>query len=402
MRSVARKIKKRIFKEEKPLRIGVITNLVLADNFVRNKMASATSDEWMMALGGNTGNIAFVEGILRTLGNEYEIIGRGDNPKVTHKHFDHIVVCCANQIGPHFELTTWAKALEAYNLPVTLIGLGAQSSSVDEVPNLSKGSRYFLDVVNGLRPSSKYPNVISTGEYSSQILKNLGVDSKPFGCPSLFISAEVNLGKKCLLQQDKVASKIMVAGGNAWGNEFAFERILTSLVDVYGGNYVIQHPQAMLKIASDEFDDMSQEELKVLRRAYAHLGTDQEIHRWFRANSVFFADVQNWMHYSGRFSSVIGPRYHGVAIPIQAGVPGKVVSIDSRTEELPKTTGIPYLHYETVMNLAVKDLAELSRWSRDDADRFDDVRSVNSECYISFLRENGISPSAHLCEISKS
>jgi hypothetical protein len=401
LKSLAQKVVRRIKPKEHRMRIGVITNLVLADNFVRNSLSTASTQDWMVTLGGNTGNIAFVEGILKSLGDDYDIIGWGDDTKATHQHYDHIVVCCANQIGAHFNLSTWARVLEEYNLPTTLIGLGAQADNIGDVPEVNEGAHHFLQVVDSLRNNPEYSNIISRGDYSASVLASLGAESKPFGCPSQFISDEVDLGKLCLQHQDETSVRIMTAAGNPWGKEYKFEKTLTELADLYHGDYVLQHPQSLLKIATPEFTSLDDSALERVMLAYSHLGDIKDIHRWFKSNSITFADVQNWMHYSRRFSSVIGPRYHGIAIPIQAGVPGKVITIDSRTQELSQATGIPFIPYNTVEFASPKDLSEICRWEQEDADRLNLVRVDNAYKYISFLKENGLKESSQLSNLAK-
>ena len=45
------------------MKIGIITNLQNIDKFVSTELAFANSERWMAATGGNTGNVAFVQGI---------------------------------------------------------------------------------------------------------------------------------------------------------------------------------------------------------------------------------------------------------------------------------------------------------------------------------------------------
>ncbi|AMJ95893.1 hypothetical protein AVL56_17310 [Alteromonas stellipolaris] len=94
------------------------------------------------------------------------------------------------------------------------------------------------------------------------------------------------------------------------------------------------------------------------------------------------------MHYSKRFSLAVGPRYHGVALPIQAGVPGKVIAIDSRTEELSSTTGIPFVRYKDVENSTSEELINWCKWTSEDAEYYDSVRARNAGHYVQFLSKN--------------
>jgi polysaccharide pyruvyl transferase WcaK-like protein len=78
--------------------------------------------------------------------------------------------------------------------------------------------------------------------------------------------------------------------------------------------------------------------------------------RWIRRYAVTFNDAASWLDAMRKFDFVVGPRFHGVMLGIQAGVPGGVIAHDSRTFELCQTIGIP-----------VRDHADLpERFTADD------------------------------------
>lgn len=373
------------------MKIGVITNLVKIDEFVAKDMATADTDAWMRATGGNTGNVAFVQGIKNILGDSFGVVNWGDNPKAVNKHYDLLVICCANQIGAHVDLAGWADRLKNFDLPTVFIGLGAQSDEIGNIPDIPEGSKTFLSLTKSLRPDASHSNIITRGVFSSQVVESFGVDSSPFGCPSQFISTQLNLGQKCLAHQQRTKyDRIMTAAGNPWHASATLENTLTEIVEKYRGDYILQHPKALLQLALGEANSLSLNHVERLEKVYSRIGDWDHIKAWFESFSVFFADAQNWMHYSKHFTLAIGPRYHGVALPIQAGVPGKVISIDSRTEELSVTTGIPTVRYKDVENMGADELVNFCRWGSNDATNYDSVRKENAVKYEGFLSENGI------------
>jgi len=381
--------------------IGLITNLPKNNHFLKHVLANTNSSDLLKATGGNTGNVAFVHAVQSILADKCEIVDWGSNPEVVNQKFDRLVVCCANQIGSHVDLGGWGIKLKQFNLPVVLIGLGAQSNKIGDIPEVPQGTIDFLNVVEQFK-GSKYNNIITRGDFSSEVLRHYGFESSPFGCPSLLTSKDPSLGSTCLKNQSRIKNKrIMVPAGNPYHPSGCIEKKLVKLVDVYHGEYVLQHPDLLFNLLLDDGINIKESQFDLLLKVYSDFNNIDELKSWLKANFVFFADAPNWLNYSRKFTTAIGPRYHGVALPIQVGVAGKVIAIDSRTEELAITTGIPYVRYRDVISLKTEELADMSYWSQDNADHFDLTRKINAKNYIDFLNENSITPKGHLSIISK-
>lgn len=375
------------------MKIGLITNLVNIESFVRKELFNTNAENLMKATGGNTGNVAFVQGISNLFGSDVEVnvVHWGDSPQAVNSYYDRLVVCCANQLGSHVDLGGWAKKLKEFGLPTVFIGLGAQSDKIGQHPELPQGTVDFLKATSELRFDPKVPNIITRGEFSKEVAEQNGARANAFGCPSLFISHEKALGEKCFHNQAKVSfPRIMSAAGNLWHSSRVIEKLMVELVQKYKGEYVLQHPQCVFELAMKRLDNLTPEQKQRTEEVYSYLGDLEHIADWFRAYGVYFADAQNWINYSKKFSFAIGPRYHGVALPIQAGVAGKVIAIDSRTEELSRTTGIPVIHYKDVTEMSAESLFELCSWNMDESIEFDQIRTRNASNYNKFLEANGL------------
>lgn len=382
--------------------IGLITNLPNNNHFLKHKLGTTSSFDLLKATGGNTGNVAFVHAVQSILADEYQIIDWGSNPEVVNKKFERIIICCANQIGSHVDLAGWGAKLKKFNLPVVLIGLGAQSNKIGDIPEVPQGTIDFLEIVNRLKSNNHYNNIVTRGVFSSEVLRHYGFESSPFGCPSLLTSKDAFLGQTCFKNQnERKKIRIMVPAGNPYHPSGCIEEKLVKLVDKYHGEYILQHPDLLFNLILDDGINIKESQFNLLRKVYSNFDSIKDLKDWLRANSVFFADAPNWLNYSRKFTTAIGPRYHGIALPIQVGVPGKVIAIDSRTEELAETTGIPFVSYENIKSATIDELAELSYWSQNEAIKFDLARKRNSKNYIEFLKNNGITPRSHLFDISK-
>lgn len=378
-------------------RVGLIDNLSHIASFVEDGFERATAAQVMKATGGNTGNLAFVFGARRMLRNPVTRVGWNWTPGDVRARFDHLVICCANQIGQHADLGGWADRLEQFQLPVTLIGLGAQSDDLRTMPLVPAGTRRFLDYVKNAADAGQ-PNVAVRGAYTESVLEGFGVRAVRAGCPSLQIARDRDLGRRIVERQARQPPrKVAIAAGNPWhGPSAPLEGLLVDIVDRYGGDYVLQHPESMLQVAFGERTNITQATIDRFLHVYGGRFDYDGMLQWYRRNASVFVDVPNWMRFLSKFDAVVGPRYHGVALAIQANVPGCVVTIDSRTQELCDETAIKNLPVLATRDLSAEQLLEASMWSSGDAERFDANRLAKARQYVAFVDSNGLSPSDHL------
>lgn len=379
-------------------RIGIIDNLNDIRGFAESRFHVASAADVMAATGGNTGNVAFVFGLKQLIGNPTVRIEWHWKPESVRQHVDQIVVCCANQIGSHADLGGWADKLAAFNLPVTLVGLGAQANSFNDQPDIPEGTRRFLAVVNSLRVDPEQENISVRGDFTKNTLAQLDTSAVATGCPSLLISSNHHLGKDILARQNaRPVERVAVAAGNPWHGPSAFlERELVRLVDQQQGAYILQHPESMLQFALGERDALPEKTVRRFLEVYPDHSTLDSLLNWYRHHAHTFIDAPNWMNFLKRFDLVAGPRYHGVALGIQAGVAGCVYTIDSRTQELCDGTGIKSISVQSLRGMSPRELVTVSQWTEEDAAIFDDTRIKNSSNFMRFLDGNRITPSTHL------
>lgn len=375
-------------------RIAIIDQLSNIEQFRKFKYENATAEEILKATGGNTGNVAFVYAIQKILGDNQRVIGWHWRPERVKKNFDHIVICAANQLGAHADLGSKAEKLLEFGLPVTIIGLGAQSDSLNEKPVIPEGTQKFLSVVASL--SNCDSNISVRGKYTKNILAEYGISATATGCPSLMISPDINLGQT-IFQQDKKLLKIAVSAGNIVRKKSAWiEPYLCEIVDLYNGAYVLQHPTLMMKFGTGEISSLDEEKMNSLLGLYGKRFTRSTFINWMRLHAAIFVDVPNWMRFLKNYDGVVGPRYHGVALGIQAGIPGLVIAIDSRTEELSLETGIKYIKASKLQDMSNDEVIKYLNWSESDASFFDNNRQNKISMFIEFIKSNGLEPSIHL------
>ena len=378
-------------------RVGLIDNIQDIQNFIGTKYETATAAECMAATGGNTGNVAFVHAARKIIGNPITRVGWGWTPSIVRERVDHLVICCANQLGKHADLGSWADRLEQFGLPVTLLGLGAQSDTLNDAPIIPDGTVRFINMVKQLNYSSQ-TNIAVRGSFTQTVLTNHEITSTPIGCPSLHISPVRDLGSTIIKAQAKrKVKRVAVAAGNPWhGPSALLERVLVDIVDTYQGEYIIQHPESMLQFAFGEVDSITSQTKNRFLEIYGDRFSFEELLEWYRRYAGVYIDPATWLRALNHFDLAVGPRYHGIALAIQAGRPGCVITIDSRTEELCLGTSIKHLKVQDVAGLSADEIVALAAWSTEDAMRFDEARLAKAVDYVNFLQNNDLQPSEHL------
>lgn len=379
------------------MRIGIIDNLGNVEPLANQQFEGVSAAQLMSAVGGNTGNVAFVQGAHKIIAEPMTRIFLGQDMASVRERVDHVVICCANQVGKHVDLIDWAHYFEKLELPVTLLGLGAQSESRDVMPVVPEGTLQFLRVVSRSRRNGGV-NIAVRGQFTHDVLSSHGIESAVLGCPSLFLSPVRNLGAEILKKQAaRQGERIAVAAGNPWhGPSALLERTLVEIVDNYQGRYVLQHPIEMVYFAFGERGAIDQKTLNRFQEVYGDRFTFESLLSWYKSYAQIFADVPSWMKWLEGFDAVVGPRYHGIALAIQAGVPGCVVTMDGRTQELCETTGIKSIDLEPALKMPAEQLVAQGWWSDDDATKFDGNRLARGRLMVQFLASNGIEPSQHL------
>jgi hypothetical protein len=381
-------------------KIGIIENMAYGPDFFKSEYEYANSSEIMVATGGNTGNVAFVYGVRKIIGDQITTIDWGTSPDYVNQNVDHIVICCANQLGEHVSLEGWADRISHFDKPITLIGLGAQASDMSHFPTLPDGTLRFLELVNE-RKSDASPNIAVRGEYTKALLDSLGINALAAGCPSLHISPDKNLGRSILERQNKTGvNRVAVAAGNPWHGPSAFlEPRLVEIVEKWHGEYVIQHPLGMLQFAYNEIDQIEPKTIQRFLDVYGPSFDQTSLLEWFRRYAAIFVDTPNWKRFLNKFDLVLGPRYHGIALGIQAGVPGTVVTIDSRTLELCEGTGVPNISLKTALEYDHDGLVKACLWDDEKVANFDNIRMQQRIKYQDFLRNQGVSLSKHFIDL---
>ena len=137
--------------------------------------SNAPFDELFSYVGENNGNLAFVHAIRQEVGVSMQAYRWGTPAATLRQEVDLLVMPCANQLGRHSDLGALAKTLEAADVPVVAIGLGAQAGHESQDVELTPGTLAWLQTLARLRPNDA-PNIYVRGPYTERQVQRLGVD----------------------------------------------------------------------------------------------------------------------------------------------------------------------------------------------------------------------------------
>ncbi|WJS86013.1 polysaccharide pyruvyl transferase family protein [Paracoccus sp. TOH] len=354
-------------------------------------------------IGMNNGNLAFVYAISHQIEGEIDFFPWHTSPEKLNT-YDFIVFPGANQLGKHTDLGSIAGTLAKVTKPVIVIGLGAQAKGFDADIELTEGTANWLEVLieNGKRNGIR--NIYTRGPYTTeQIYKLTGVKTLANGCPSHFINARPDLGRRVERNWKKnpLPQRIAVAGGHeSWENTRVIEQQLVALMmdPMFPGVYIVQSMDNMIKLSRGLFDDIPDSSFDLLRNHIAPHYSKEQFSSWALNYARSYYDVASWMDELRRYDLLIGPRFHGAQLAIQAERMGCTITIDTRTEEMCRETGVPFLRAEDLaMPLTRSHLKELIKF---DSESYDALRAARCARYVEFLKAAGLRPSKHLVEIS--
>ena len=166
----------------------------------------------------------------------------------------------------------------------------------------------------------------------------------------------------------------------------------------FPGVYIVQSMGDMIKISRGLFDEIEPDALaRIHRHTVPHYTLDQ-FKDWARNYARSYYDVAAWMDELRRHDLLIGPRFHGAQLAIQAERMACTVTIDTRTEEMCRETGVPYLRAQDLKQPLTR--ARLKQLVKFDGAEYDRFRAMKCARYIEFLRGTGLKPVAWLEDIA--
>jgi hypothetical protein len=309
--------------------------------------------------GDNLGNLLFTYAVERQLSASTATVlaeptrGRGMDPHWLQENVDHLVIPLANAFRWSFRdrLDALSALVEQVDLPVTVIGVGAQAAA-DGTWNPRTSAQTDASVRRFVAAVlERGPSIGVRGEFTRDYLLGLGFPDdavRIIGCPSMFLR-----GRDLAL---RVAPELTTEARVAIN--------LSPYVAAMGP--VIQHHLTRYPRLEYVAQDVHSLGL-LLGEEYGGKGADDPLLPT-HADHPLIAQGRAWMALSSptwlaeltRYDVSLGTRIHGNIAALLAGTPAFVLAHDSRTLELARYHEIPHRLIGSLADPAAADVARLA------------------------------------------
>jgi hypothetical protein len=345
--------------------------------------------------GGNTGNQIIAHALLSQI--KYDEISwqHSIDPRAIRERFDMIVIAAANFLFRSFDFGGMADYIEKADLPVAIVGLGAQSNTYDPNIELLPGTERFVKVI-----AERTKKIGVRGPYTREVLDRRGVHNVTVtGCPSYYMGRSRAL---TLTKPDFSAVKkfSVNASRDVVTHAFDSSRMSKIVRDIYrqaillDADFIAQSEHAEIILSSDVAAERGRA-LDEIAKYLDGVADDQRVRAWANEHIRTFFDVDQWIDAISGYDFVFGNRFHGNMIALQHGVPACVICHDTRTEDMCKFLGMPHVNIVKMEGIDVKEL-----YDRVDGVSLGERYKTLYPKYIAFLRQNGLTPREAVSHLS--
>jgi polysaccharide pyruvyl transferase WcaK-like protein len=297
-------------------------------------------DKMLMRTGQNTGNMLFSASTSALFDNAVSANYAMAGPRLLEGR-DCIVIAAANWLNPNADFGNIAEKLEAANLPIIALGLGAQSTVEKKIPKLKPGSQRFVSLL-----AERSPSISARGTFSCEVLAHYGAkNAVATGCPSLLMN-----GKNPPVFRPKSEERSLSgAGVSLHGTRHHFHNTDPFQTHLYrealSNEYdlLLQSELADFYFALNQLDDAEITEKASNLLAQVYQTAEPEFREYLKKHGKVFFGLDEWLEYNSKKTFVIGTRIHGTIAGILAGTPSLLIAHDSRTVELADAMGVPYI-----------------------------------------------------------
>ena len=313
--------------------------------------------------GLNSGNLLFTEALHRVLAGPSPHWGFDFDPSAVRDQHDVIVVAAANWLSPRTDWGRLSVLLDAAQLPIVVIGLGAQAPRETVMPTLSGGTQRFVDLL-----IDRNAHVGVRGAYSELVSHHFGMKNVVVtGCPSILwhVTRPISLKPSSMSTSRKALNTSRGLPDERLfqsKTETARLNLLLSrlaLQNDYGFIGQAEFPDMYYALNRGNEDPYRKDFPDYLARIYGEELVSVE--RYLSRRMKVFFNVADWVDYiQCNVDMVIGSRLHGAIASLLAGVPAVLITHDTRTREAATKLDIPSIPSDLITDtLSLKHLAEL-------------------------------------------
>lgn len=338
-------------------------------------------------IGKNTGNLMFTEAVFRLIDGDLTAIGFSFDPAWVNANLDAVVIPAANWINDYSDWDWLTKRLAELKVPVTVIGLGLQSTIYElEAVKVNASCLRFIEFL------ASQPSPISVrGNFTRDWFKSIGVDRVvATGCPSIYMNifdqTEAPQRAKPIFQSTRYGMTKPLLQSNG------INRRMFDFAAGFDCPMIYQsEPEEMeLLTRGVSASTLGPDKCRPLMQLYGCASVDA-LDGFLKRNGRVFYDLGAWSAFISQHSAVVGTRLHGSILALNSGRPSLLVPHDSRTAEVASFAGVQTMQGPTVRDCSTLDEVE-GLIADNNLQRFRDVRSANQLNFIGFLRDADLEP----------
>lgn len=302
--------------------------------------------DMLRCTGQNTGNILFSKATFGLFDNSARKIPYGAFKPDRLESSDCIVMAGANWLNQNADFGALSEKLEAANLPIIVLGLGAQSGLSKSIPKLKPGTQRLVSLL-----AERSPLISARGTFSCEVLEHYGAkNAVATGCPSLLMSRDmVPTFRNQAADGPLNAQDIVIHSTRHHFNEAdAFHTYLYRQALLNRHDLLLQSELAdFYPVLGRSDDTATAEKTRVcLEQVYEAKAT--EVEKYLKAHGHVYFNLDEWFDYCRQKRFFLGTRIHGTIAAILSGTPSLLIAHDSRTVELAEAMGVPYVLKGTV------------------------------------------------------
>ncbi|WP_193227558.1 polysaccharide pyruvyl transferase family protein [Aureimonas psammosilenae] len=340
----------------------------------------------------NTGDICVYDSTLRIVDYEDGHILNIDEPVTEEavKRFkatcDFVLLRGSNYIHEHMDWGHFLEWIEALDLPVLCIGVGAQAEQERPIVLPQENRRVWQAIAD------RSPAIGVRGAFSAETLHRNGIHNiEIVGCPSMFRGLEREL-------------KLTHAANGPKRVTFSLRREVDSNYAVDPARFALTQKRIIAKLAlvSDLYlschgepeekafffkapKHMEAAAAKLVAEGWFDETTGRTLRDLYESRLYYVGAPGDYDVYAPQFDAALGYRVHAVLPAVAVGVPGVLFSYDTRSKELAETFDLPIYTPEEFERQTLADAFAPSRFNR-----FQSLFTERYDRMKAFIEKNGV------------
>jgi hypothetical protein len=336
--------------------------------------------------GNNFGNILIGNAVTSFLKkNDVVLREELNSPEEANERCFHVVIPAANFLWRDFDFGYMANFIEKTNLPVTIIGVGAQTNDRTTSSEIHPNTLRLMRII-----SDRSASLGVRGFYTAEVLAAHGIhNSTVIGCPSLYTNRCPSLvidGSKLKSIDSLSVNFSRRVKGHAF-NPATLQKIENSLLGLAlsrNSTFVAQDEIQEIALAHGEPVDTKE------ICNYFNETEEGSVIKFFKENTKYFTEVDSWSRYIRTQAASIGTRFHGNLIALINGIPALTIVHDSRTMEMCTLMNAPKIHISQINDVCISKKFLLEALETSDYSAFESTYKILYSRFVSFLDDNGL------------